>query len=367
MKYNTQSKFVRVHLTNVAGVGASRLLESLLPALEQDPVVALERIDLPDRGSLATYRSCNAATVAKVYHRFLPNAFSRVLECTCLAWQFDGDSPLLVLGDLPLRCRGPQTVFVQNSILLKRSSLGFSFEEIKHWISRILFNLGVDRVRAFIVQTDLMRANMERKYPRVAGRVHVIPQPVPIWLLQSGLKRRRRSHSRDRLLNLFYPAASYPHKNHKLLSRLEPLSHWPVENLTLTIDVAANPAPHFSWIHCSGLLSPSAMIAAYSQADALLFLSKDESYGFPLLEAMFVGLPIVCPYLPYARTLCGDQAVYFDPDQPESLRQALHVLLSRIEQGWWPDWRDRLVDIPNDWATVARRMLQVACEPHFRD
>ena len=35
--------------------------------------------------------------------------------------------------------------------------------------------------------------------------------------------------------------------------------------------------------------------------DALLFLSTDESYGFPLIEAMFVGLPIICPDLPYAR------------------------------------------------------------------
>jgi glycosyltransferase involved in cell wall biosynthesis len=104
------------------------------------------------------------------------------------------------------------------------------------------------------------------------------------------------------------------------------------------------------------------MIDAYSKIDAVLFLSKTESYGFPLVEAMFVGLPIVCPDLPYAHTLCGDQAIYFDPDQPDSLREALFRLHSFLEEGWWPDWRERMSRIPKDWQTVARRFLEVACK-----
>jgi glycosyltransferase involved in cell wall biosynthesis len=108
------------------------------------------------------------------------------------------------------------------------------------------------------------------------------------------------------------------------------------------------------------------MITSYSQVDALLFLSKDESYGFPLIEAMFVGLPIVCPDLPYARTLCGDHAFYFNPDQPESLRQALLALQLQLKKGWWPDWQDRLANIPPDWDTVARKMLAVACGAFVR-
>ena len=36
--------------------------------------------------------------MTEVYRRRLPNALSRMLECTWLAGRFDGDSPLLVLG-----------------------------------------------------------------------------------------------------------------------------------------------------------------------------------------------------------------------------------------------------------------------------
>lgn len=352
---------VRLHLTNVAGAGASQLLQSLLPALERDPGVVVKRIELPDRGKLADYRSSSPTTVAEVYHRRLPNALSRMLECTWLAGRFDGESPLLVLGDLPLRCRGPQTVFVQTPNLLKPARARFSADGIKYWISRTLFQLGMDRVRAFIVQTVVMREALERSYPGVAGRVHVIAQPVPTWLLDSGLKRQARVRTHGQGLDLIYPAADYPHKNHALLSRLEAGAGWQVEQLVLTLDAAAHPAPWLSWVQCRGFLSPQAMIAAYSKADALLFLSKKESYGFPLVEAMFVGLPIVCPDLPYARMLCGDQAFYFDPDQPESLRHALVILKSQLDRGWWPNWQNRLVNIPPDWATVARMMLKVAC------
>ncbi len=358
---------VRLHLTNVAGVGASQLLQSLLPALERDPGVVIERIELPDRGKLADYRSSSPTTVAEVYHRRLPNALSRMLECTWLAGRFDGQSPLLVLGDLPLRCCGPQTVFVQTPNLLKPARARFGADGIKYWISRTLFRLGMDRVRAFIVQTDVMRDAIERSYPGVAGRVHVIAQPVPSWLLHSGLKRQARVRATGQALDLIYPAAGYPHKNHALLSRLDSRASWPVEQLVLTLDAAAHPAPAQSWVQCRGFLSPQAMIAAYSKADALLFLSKEESYGFPLVEAMFVGLPIVCPDLPYARTLCADQAFYFDPDQPESLLNALESLKSRLDHGWWPAWEDRLVNIPPDWDTVARKMLEVACSGLVQD
>lgn len=352
---------VRLHLTNVAGAGASQLLQSLLPALESDPSFAVERIELPDRGKLSNYRSRCAGTVAEVYRRRLPNALSRMLECTWLAGRFDGDSPLLVLGDLPLRCRGPQTVFVQTPNLLKPARLKLGADDIKYWISRTLFRVGMKSVRAFIVQTDVMRDALERSYPDLAGRVHVIAQPVPSWLLNSGLRRSARIQTHGPRLNLIYPAAGYPHKNHTLLSLLDPCADWPVERLALTLDATAHPAPQLPWVQCHGFLSVQEMVKAYSKVDALLFLSKEESYGFPLLEAMFVGLPIICPDLPYARTLCGNQAIYFDPDSTEALHAALLTLQDRLKSGWWPVWTDRLACIPKDWGSVARAMLQLAC------
>ncbi|OED51001.1 hypothetical protein ACH42_00295 [Endozoicomonas sp. (ex Bugula neritina AB1)] len=355
---------VRLHLTNVIGAGATQLLQSLLPALECDAKYFIERIELPERGELATYRSGCTKTTTEKYNRFLPNSLSRILECTWLANQFDGDSPLLVLGDLPLRCRGAQTVFVHQSNLLYPKKFLWRFDYIKYALSRLIFRLSMARIHAFIVQTDTMRSALEQSYPEIIGRVHVVAQPVPIWLLHSGIKRNERVGYVGEGLNLIYPAAGYPHKNHALLSHFNASTNTLIERLTLTLEPSDNPAPQLPFIFCSGFLLSQEMIEAYSNVDALLFLSKKESYGFPLVEAMFVGLPIVCPDLPYAHELCGDQAIYFDSDQPESLNQALCTLQSRLDLGWWPDWKERLRSIPASWEEVARSILEITCSSH---
>ena len=357
----TSRPSVRLHLTNVAGAGASQLVQSLLPSLERHPGFFIERIELPDRGKLANYRCSNPISVAEVYRRSLPNALSRILECSLLAGRFDGDSPLLVLGDLPLRCVGPQTVFLQQSNLLKPDQHDWRLGRLRYALGRAIFRWNLSRVKAFIVQTGVMRDALERSYPMSAGRVHVVAQPVPSWLLHSGLRRQGRMRARKQMLDLIYPAAGYSHKNHELLSRIDPLADSSVEHLTLTLDSESHPAPQLPWVHCCGFLTPQEMISAYSRVDGLLFLSKSESYGFPLVEAMFVGLPIVCPDLPYARALCGDQALYFNPDCPESLLQALNSLKARLCDGWWPDWGECLKEIPDNWDCVAQRMLEIAC------
>jgi len=101
------------------------------------------------------------------------------------------------------------------------------------------------------------------------------------------------------------------------------------------------------------------MRQAYADTDALLFLSLTESYGFPLIEAMFIGLPIICPNLPYARALCGDQAIYFEASDIQSLRHACLELKTRLLNGWQPDWRAQINGLPQDWDSVATQMLEV--------
>ncbi len=351
---------LRVHLTNVAGAGAKRLLESLLPALEDVSCSGISEIHLPDRGELANYSARCVKTRTAVYRRLLPNALSRLLECTWLAGRFDGPSPLLVLGDLPLACRAPQTVFVQTPHLVAGTSSGTRVDRVKYAISRWVFRRNTWRAQAFIVQTEVMREALVKAYPETANRVHVVAQPVPQWLIGAGVVRRGRQGRVDAPLILIYPAAPYPHKNHRLLAEIDPAVDWPVESLVLTIDSARSPVPTASWLSCTGFLDPKRMLALYRQADGLLFLSTDESYGFPLIESMFVGLPIVCPERPYARALCGDGAIYFDPSSAASLQAATSELSRRLREGWWPDWSEQLQTLPSDWHAVARAMLTIA-------
>jgi hypothetical protein len=339
-----------------------QLLRSLLPALERHAGTWVTEIHLPDRGDLADYRAAPDTGLVRRYRRGLPNALSRLLECTVLARRFDGDSPLLVLGDLPLRCAAPQTVFVQTPHLCPPTRFKWSLDGFKFAISRFVFRLNAQRASAFIVQTQVMKQMLAASYPKIANKLHVIAQPVPSWLLNSPARRDQPRALSGTKLKLIYPAAMYPHKNHSLLSQIPSNSapEWPVEQLMLTLPSDKNPAPEISWIRCVGFLAPQEMIQAYTSVDGLLFLSTAESYGFPLLEAMYMGLPIVCPDRPYARELCANGAIYFDPESVDSLHRAVETLKSRLAEGWWPDWSKQLASIPKDWETVASALIDIA-------
>lgn len=353
---------VRIHATNIAGIGAVQLIQSLLPAMEQVSGFELTALYLPAAGPLGVYRSRRHTTVVIRKKRILPNAISRILECTLLARNFDGDGELLVLGDIPLRCRGPQTVFVQTPLLTSGARARVTIGAVKYIIARCLFRLNAKFASAFIVQTEAMRHALSQTYPEISGRIHVIGQPPPEWLLMSGLRRAGPTRAVEAGLRLFYPAAPYPHKNHRLLSRIEEGTgrSWPVSELVLTIADNFNPNSSVPWLRCVGHLSPLHVLAEYQNADALLFLSLSESLGFPLLEAMWIGLPIICPDLPYARVLCGNAAIYFEPDDIESLRSATMELHRRLREGWWPDWSGAATNMPGSWNEVAVSMLKIA-------
>ena len=355
-------KAVRLHLTNIAGLGAVQLLQSLLPNFERLPDYRLEAVYLPSIGELSDYQAACSETKRVYYPRYLPNSLSRLLECTLFGSRFDGATPLLVLGDIPLRSKAKQTVFVQTPLLTQGSSTGRTLGAIKYWIARWLFRLNSAYVSAFIVQTEAMKAALVDTYPEIRGRVHVIAQPAPSWLLESRLKRTERNVRADPGLRLFYPAAVYPHKNHRLLAAIQAdqANAWPVSELLLTIPENLNPNPAIAWLHCVDRLAPDDVIKAYQAADGLLFLSLAESFGFPLVEAMWIGLPIICPDRPYARALCGEQAIYFNPDDVNSLQRAVLDLMTRLDSGWWPEWSENLKAIPRNWEEVAAAMLSLA-------
>jgi hypothetical protein len=359
---------LRLHLTNVAGAGASQLLLSLLPALERNTGVQITEIYLPERGCLANYIKSPNGGMSKQYRRHLPNGLSRILECLVFARIFDGNTPLLVLGDLPLRCRAPQVVFVQTPHVIKPSRQDWSLVGIKFAISRLVFRLNARYANAFVVQTTFMQAALAASYPAISNKIHVIGQPAPAWLLMNSSRRSGLRGTPGGALKLIYPAAGYPHKNHKLLEHIKPGSDlsWPIESLKLTLPAEDHPAPKIGWVKCVGFLPVFQIIQAYEEVDGLLFLSTNESYGFPLVEAMFIGLPIVCPDLPYAHALCKEGAIYFDPLSIDSLRTAVKTLHARLSAGWWPDWTNQLSEIPKDWDVVADRMIAVTCDKQIK-
>lgn len=67
--------------------------------------------------------------------------------------------------------------------------------------------------------------------------------------------------------------------------------------------------------------------ALYTQAEAVLFPSLAEGFGYPAAQAAACGTPVVASGLPALRELLGDSAVYVDPRDSGSIAAGLARVL----------------------------------------
>jgi glycosyltransferase involved in cell wall biosynthesis len=95
-----------------------------------------------------------------------------------------------------------------------------------------------------------------------------------------------------------------------------------------------------------GYLEEANRRAFYDKARLLVLPSFDEGFGLPAVEAMAAGVPLVVSNRGALPEVCGDAAVYVDPDDPRSIATAVADLL---------DSPDRLEDLRRRGAAQVRR------------
>ena len=76
----------------------------------------------------------------------------------------------------------------------------------------------------------------------------------------------------------------------------------------------------------AGPCDDAALRTLYEGAEALLFPSRTEGFGLPPVEAMLCGCPVVAAPCGAVPEVCGDAAVYADPDDPAAWQAALATL-----------------------------------------
>lgn len=345
-----------IHASNVIGLGASQVVMSLIGALESLDSFSEVFYALPSTGVLS---NISVKKTSKTLHlkRMLPNSLSRLLECIFPMIYYPKISKPIVLGDIPLRgCAGQVVLMHQPNLIFpcinQHSSKSFSFK-----VMRTLFSANLKFVSYLVVQTDVMKQQILASYPELVDKVKVIPNPPPNWLSQISIQPRE---SFSDGLKLFYPAAGYPHKNHRLILEVcqAPNSYEYIHEIIVTlqdneIESLGKKSPLLNNL---GRIFPSKCLEVYGQSDALFFPSLLESYGLPLVEAMTLGLPVICSDLPYARWMCEGEAVYFDPLNPNSALNAIKKMHNKLSSGWRPNWNKALSKFPESWSVVVEKL-----------
>jgi glycosyltransferase involved in cell wall biosynthesis len=119
---------------------------------------------------------------------------------------------------------------------------------------------------------------------------------------------------------------------------------------TLGIGEAVTQIPHV----------PNAELPAfYRAADVFVFPSFYEGFGIPLIEAMACGTPVVCSGWELFREVCGDAALFADPNSLEAFAEAIAQVLG--DPALASDLRERGLQRAREftWERTARRTLEV--------
>lgn len=75
-----------------------------------------------------------------------------------------------------------------------------------------------------------------------------------------------------------------------------------------------------------------ALAVLYKNAAAFVYPSLYEGFGFPTLEAMALGCPVICSNTSSIPEIVGDAGEYFDPEHIESIRTSLEAVLMSTEK-----------------------------------
>lgn len=271
--------------------------------------------------------------------------------------------------------------------LLKRTKVvatvhdlaAFSVER-KYSSARMAFNRKI--VPAMIRRADHVIAVSEHtkndlvrfaRYPE--NRISVIYSGINHDLFQPVAKdeareRLQMAHGLEKPFFVYVSRLEHPGKNHIRL--IEAFERFKLENdsahqLVLagadwpgsdTIRARAAASPVREDIVFLGFVPKKSLPLLYGGCDLMVFPSLFEGFGFPIIEALACGAPVVCSRTSAMKELAGDLLPIFDPMDSEDIFRTIETVVST---GWDPDRRSQGMEYAScfTWRESARKVMDV--------
>lgn len=327
----------------------------LLPSIDHDVAMKYPRLEIV---TLPTFLSSSLASFAVTFS---------------LPWwiKHRNIKTILNFGDLPIPSQAKQAMIIDWPYALYPDSPAWKKLSLSAYLMRkfklILFRLMLRYVDVFLPQTRSAKHLLDKLYN--IEEAIVIPNAVAtdaeykakiLPPLRSGEK-----------LHLYYLTYYYPHKNiENLIYAVDIIKDEFDFDLVLTLDPKLKGTRQIlKIIESKGLQShvsnlgpiPYAKLKQfYCTVDVLVMPSLLESFSSSYIEAFKYNKPIVTSDLDFARSVCGNAALYVDPQDPAKIACGLREILSshKLRQDLVQKGKERLLNMP-DWDDVFEEYMAV--------
>ena len=210
-------------------------------------------------------------------------------------------------------------------------------------LRKLTYGPSARKARRIITDSQFTRETLVEKFGVPAGKITPIHWGVDAaFRPDASLAEDQRVRHQYHLPRVFafYPANTWPHKNHPRLVQAISLLQKKYRSACKLV-LCGQPG----WGHDAllaalkaydlqrdvlilGYVPAADLPALYRAASLLVYPSLFEGFGFPLVEAMSCGCPIVCSNVTSLPELAGDAAVLVNPYDVEGLADAMWRMLS---------------------------------------
>jgi glycosyltransferase involved in cell wall biosynthesis len=228
------------------------------------------------------------------------------------------------------------------------------------------------KARVVIAISAATRATLERYTPVSSDRIVVIPYGInPAFTRLDGARgSRRKSAGMDHASKVVLQVATKGrYKNTPVLLKAFAQLRARISDATL-VRIGAPFYPDESALaeklgittairHVGAVSDDRVLAEWYSAADVLAFPSLWEGFGWPPLESMACGTPVVASEIPAIREVVGDAGVLVSPDDPSAMAAAVERVVT--DASWSRSLSSKGLERAArfTWANAAARTLAV--------
>jgi glycosyltransferase involved in cell wall biosynthesis len=212
---------------------------------------------------------------------------------------------------------------------------------LAYWYATFMLRTATKRATRIVTGSQYTRRCVQERFHVPDGRIQVVYYGLPNGVSPDtdSVDRSRLAGLRVRRPYLLFVGHLKPHKNVQALLRA--FSLIPVDKrrplqlvivgdkdvyypslLTLTKELLLEEQVVFT-----GTVTMDDLRALYSDATLLVLPSLNEGFGYPVLEAMSFGIPVVVSNTSSLPEVAGSAGILVDPRDPQSIANGIERLL----------------------------------------